>query len=275
MHGALKAATAAVCAIAWSTGAMAARTDCQPQALRDLERLAPEGHAIYRAMSNKRHFLRFLTCDDVVLGLSTAVHESVHLLTGDRDAYPLIDGTSIRRPPEGLRFFAPREMTRRFDARDIYVQSYLKRGSASSSDDFRYLMDELNAYSHDLNSATKLVSLRPVDRQVGHRDGLAALMTFVMAYADTARQSYPATWEGLQRPEIRKVVQTLWGQAERVLSASCSVPAFGQEDRKHIAYLGEARNGEALGQLLGRAPVSLAACLDGGSSASAGGGVAR
>ena len=272
MLRASRAAVAAMCVVAWSTGAMAARTDCQPQALRDLQRLSPEGHAIYQAMADKRHFLRFLTCDDVVLGLSTAVHESVHLLTADRDAYPLIDGTSIRRPPEGLRFFAPREIGRRFDARDIYVQSYLKRGSASSSDDFRYLLDELNAYSHDLHSAVKLASLRPVDRQVGHRDGLAALMTFVMAYADAARQSSPATWEGLQRPEIKKVVQTLWGQAEGALASSCRVPAFGQEDRKHIAYLCNARNGEALGHLLGRAPAC--PCMDGGT-ASAGGSVPR
>jgi hypothetical protein len=275
MHGALKAATAAMCAIAWSTGgAMAARTDCQPQALRDLERLSPEGHAIYGAMPDKRHFLQFLTCDDVVLGLSTAVHESVHLLTADKDAYPLIDGTAIRRPPEGLRFFPPRDIARRFDARDIYVQSYLKRGSASSSDDFRYLMDELNAYSHDLQAAVKLVSLRPIDRQVGHRDGLAALMTFVMAYTDAARRSSPATWEGLQRPEIKKVVQTLWVQAEGVLASSCSVPAFGQEDRKHIAYLCNGPNGEALGHLLGRAPVCPATCM-GGATAATGGSVAR
>jgi hypothetical protein len=274
MHRALKAAAAAACAVAWTTGAMAARPDCQPQALRDLERLAPEAHAIYRAMPSKRHFLQFLTCDDVVLGLSTAVHESVHLLTGDRDAYPLIDGGSVRRPPEGLRFLPPRELARRFDARDIYVQSYLKRGSASSSDDVRYLLDELNAYSHDLNSAVKLASLRPADRQVGHRDGLAALMTFVMAYADAARQSSPATWEGLQRPEIRTVVQTLWGQAERVLASSLAVPAFGQDDGKHIAYLCNARNGEALGHLLGRAAVSPATCMEGGT-ASAGGSVTR
>jgi hypothetical protein len=274
MHKALKAALAAACAIACSTAAMAARSDCQPQALRDLQRLSPQGHAIYLAMSNKRHFLQFLTCDDVVLGLSTAVHESVHLLTGERDAYPLIDGSAIRRPPEGLRFLAPRTIASKFDPRDIYVQSYLRRGSASSSDDFRFLLDELNAYSHDLHSAVKLVPLRRAERHVGHRDGLAALMSFVMAYADAARQSSPATWEGLRRPETKKPVQTLWGQAEAVLASSCGVPAFGREDRKHIAYLCDSRNGTALNDLLGRAPACAATCL-GQGTASAGGTVTR
>ena len=64
----------------------AARTDCQPQAIRDLERLSPRGHAIYLAMRDKKQFLAFLTCDDVQLGLSTAVHESVHILTELLDA---------------------------------------------------------------------------------------------------------------------------------------------------------------------------------------------
>lgn len=274
MHRTLKAAAAAAFAVAWSSAALAARSDCQPQALRDLQRLSPQGHAIYLAMSNKRHFLQFLTCDDVVLGLSTAVHESVHLLTGEKDAYPLIDGTAIRRPPEGLRFLAPRNIAGRFDPRDIYVQSYLRRGSASSSDDLRFLLDELNAYSHDLHAAVQLVPLRRADRHVGHRDGLAALMSFVMGYADAARQSAPATWEGLQRPETKKLVQTLWGQAEGVLASSCRVPAFGREDRKHIAFLCDQRNGAALGHLLGRAPACPAAC-PGAGTASAGGSVAR
>ena len=134
----------------WSQTSLAAPTDCQPQALRDLKRLAPQGHAVYEAISDKRHFLRFLTCDDVVLGLATAVHESVHLLTSDKDAYPLIGGGVAERPSESLRFYAPREIARRFDARQYVRADLPQRGAASSSDDFRFLLDELNAYSHDL-----------------------------------------------------------------------------------------------------------------------------
>jgi len=234
---------------------MAARTDCQPQALRDLQRLSPQGHAIYQAMTDKKFFLSFLTCDDVVLGLATAVHESVHMLTSDKDAYPLIDGRSTKRPSESLRFFAPGDIARKFDARDGYVQSYLRRGAASSSADFRFLLDELNAYSHDLNSATKLESLRRSENgRVGHRDGLAALMSFVMSYVDTARQSVPGTWENLQRPEVKETVQILWTQAETALAASCAIPAFGLDDAKSLAFLGDTKNGAALAELLGRAP---------------------
>jgi hypothetical protein len=279
MRKALRAAAAALFAVvaasAASSAAPVARTDCKPQDLRDLERLSPQGHAIYAAISDKRHFLRFLTCDDEVLDLATAVHESVHLLTSEKEAYPLIDGGFAKRPSEGLRFFAPREIAHKFDARDTYVQTYLKRGSASSSDDFRYLLDELNAYSHDLNSAIRLESLRrPENGTVGHRDGLAALMEFVMSYVDTARQSVPGTWENLQRPETRATVQTLWTQAEKTLAASCGIPAFGQDDRKPIGFLCDQKNGAGLQELLGRTPVCPATCL-GPDTASAGGPVAR
>ena len=112
-----------------------------------------------------------------MLGLATAVHESVHLLTSEKEAYPLIGGGLAERPSESLRFFAPREIARRFDGRNAYVQTYLKRGAASSAEDFRFLLDELNAYSHDLATSVRLVSLlRPEHGQVGHRDGLAALV---------------------------------------------------------------------------------------------------
>jgi hypothetical protein len=126
------------------------------------------------------------------------------------------------------------------------VQSYLGPNGASSKDDFMYLLDELNAYSHDLDAAVALVSLQRHDREVDHRDGLAALMTFVMRYVDTAQKAQPATWQGLQHPEPKKTIQTLWSQAETTLASSCGLPAFGLNDRDYIAYLCEKKNAGAL-----------------------------
>jgi len=71
------------------------------------------------------------------------------------------------------RFYPPRELASKFESDDSYVQTYLRRGAASSADDLMYLLDELNAYSHDLASASKLVDLHKRDGQVGHRAGLA------------------------------------------------------------------------------------------------------
>jgi len=71
------------------------------------------------------------------------------------------------------RFYPPREIASKFKSDDSYVQTYLHRGRRSSADDLMYLLDELNAYSHDLASATKLVDLHKRDGQVDHRAELA------------------------------------------------------------------------------------------------------
>lgn len=260
----LRAAATSLIAIAFCQNASAAprvgQPGCHTRAVADLQRLAPRGYAVYQAMSDKKDFLRWVTCDDVQLGLATGVHESVHLLTEERDAYQLVDGSSIRRPHQLSKFFPPKVIARNFDAQDAYVQSYLRPGGASSKDDFMYLLDEMNAYSHDLKTAVDLVSLRRRDRDVDHRDGLASIMSFVMAYADTAKKSQPSTWQRLLHPEPRRVLQTLWTQAETVLTSSCSIPAFGK-NREPIRFMCEAGNSAALSDVLGRAPVCASECL--------------
>ena len=209
-------------------------------------------------MTNKKQFLFFLTCDNVQLGLATAVHESVHMLTEQKDAYPLISGGSVKRVHQVSRFSAPREIAKKFDQGDIYVQTYLRRGSASSADDVTYLLDELNAYSHDLNSAIKLVALHKGGGQVDHRAGLAALMSFTMGYVDAARQQKSPTWQGLQRLEVKQLIQALWSQAETVLVGSLGVQGIGGE--KYLRFLCNRSNGGGLAELLDRPAMSARAC---------------
>jgi hypothetical protein len=267
MITALRATVVALIAVAAPAVATASPgTACQPQAIRDLQRLSPQGYVIYSAMKDKKQFLFFLTCDNVHLGLATAVHESVHMLTEEKDAYPLISGGSAKRVRDTARFHAPREIAGRFDQRDMYVQTYLRRGAASSADDFTYLLDELNAYSHDLNSAVKLLSLHTGSAYVDHRAGLAALMSFVMAYADGAKARRASTWQGLQRPEVKQLVGTLWTQAETVLAGSMRIRGLGGE--RYTRFLCDRTNGGALGELLGRSAMSPAGCSPAGIAAS-------
>jgi len=237
------------------------QTGCHTEALNQLERLAPEGHAVYKAMSDKKLFLVWLTCDDVQLGLATSVHESVHVLTEERDSFPLINGQSVKRPHEVAKFFAPKLAGKNFDSRDSYVQTYIKAGSASSAENFLYMLDELNAYSHDLNSAVKLKSLQRRDRQVDHRDGLTALMAFVTSYTNMARSSQPATWQGLQNDNTKQVIQTLWTQAETVVNASCGIPGIGRKDKDYLTFVKDEKNNGGIAHLLGRAPQISDECL--------------
>jgi hypothetical protein len=247
--------------VAAETASARQRTDCHAEAIHNLQRFSLRGYAIYAAMADKKQFLTWVTCDDIQLGLTTGVHESVHMLTEERDAFPLIEGGEISRRHAVSKFFAPREIAARFDRNDIYVQGYLRPGGASSASDFMFLLDELNAFSHDLHSAVRLVPLQRRDRQVDHRDGLAALMIFVMSYVDAAQKKHPATWQGLLHPETKRLVQTLWTQAEGALASSCGVPAFGRKDREYVAFMCEQKNGDALAEVLGRAPVCPRACL--------------
>jgi len=227
-------------------------SSCKPQALRDLGRLAPEGYAVYRAATDKAFFTRWITCDDVQLGLATAVHETVHMLTEDQDAFPLIGGGSVKRVHAVSRFFPPREIAKRFDRSSTYVETYLLPGAATSADDLLYLLDELNAYTHDLNAVIGLQSLHNPEFQVDHKNGLTSLMSFVMAYVDTAQRTKPKTWEGLQRPEVKKLVQTLWAQAETELAKSCGMDGLGSSDAKLVAFMGAESNNSAMGKLLDR-----------------------
>lgn len=242
------------------TASSAGQTECRPSSLVQLRTLAPDSYAIYARIKDKKFFLNWITCDDIQLDLSTAVHESVHQLTSDRDAFPLIGGGELKRPHEVSNFFPPSAIAGKFKPDDM-VSTYLRPGKASSASDFLYLLDELNAYSHDLKAAVALNSLRPRDAQVDHRDGLAALMSFVAIYVETAEESQPAAWSGLQNPEVARVVSALWGQAEAVMASSCGIPDFGTDDQRYIRQFCAKKSQSAVRKILRRAPTCPTECL--------------
>jgi hypothetical protein len=240
-------------------GATHAR-DCRKTAVENLH-ASPDGYAVYQQIADKKFFLNWITCDDGQFSLPTAVHESVHYVTAEEDAFPLVDGGEIKRPHEVSNFFAPSAILGKFKANNDFVATYLKPGRATSSSDFLYLLDELNAYTHDLNAATDLKKLRRKDEYVDNRDGLAALMAFVALYVEKAEASEPATWSGLRKPEVAKTVTELWGRAEKVMSASCGIPHFGTFDETFIRQYCEPAAQSSLQTIIGRAPVCPTECL--------------
>src|SRR5947208_13381144 len=115
----------------------AAAVDCRTRALERLNASAPEGFAIYQAIKDKKFFLNWISCDEAQLGLSTAVHESVHYITAETDAFPLVQGGQLKRPHEVSAYFAPSLIAGKFKHND-FVATYLRPGQASSSSDFLY-----------------------------------------------------------------------------------------------------------------------------------------
>jgi hypothetical protein len=227
---------------------------CRQTAIEKLRAGSPDGFSIYQQIPDKKFFVGWLMCDDEQLNLPTAVHESVHFITAENDADPLVNGGEIKRPHEASQFFAPALIAGKFKPSDL-VSTYLRRGKASSSTDFLYLLDELNAYPHDLNAAVDLRGLHSAEQQTDNRDGLAGLMAFVALYAQTAEESEPETWSGLQKPQVAKTVSELWSRAERVMASSCGLPNFGTDDRGYIRQFCQAKPQSSLRKILGRAPV--------------------
>jgi hypothetical protein len=194
------------------------------------------------ATGKDKFFWNWIDCTDLVMSISTAVHESHHMLSANK-GYQLIDHTVVPRVT-GVRY-APRKMIGRdFPKDDTYVQTYLTN-LASSSEEFDYLLDELNAYSVDTQVSLELKNhLVP---GTGYRDGLSALMSFVMDYA---KKSGALTKSQLiaARPEL----EALWKQAESQYTKSCAVPGFASGDEVFVDFLAKKDNWKGLEAVLGR-----------------------
>ncbi|MFN3868760.1 MAG: hypothetical protein ACK4MF_06815 [Hyphomicrobiaceae bacterium] len=267
--------TAALLAETATAAGTATAPVCKDLALRHIQRLHPPGFAVYVEMRRKSDFLTWLQCEDLQLDLATAVHESVHMLTEELDAYPLIDGRRVARIGEDARLLPPGRVASQFDARSTYVETYLMPGAASSAQHFGYLLDELNAYTHDLATAVALRSIATPGLSASHRDGLAALMSFVAAYTQEARRAHPPTWQRLNAAPVRATVGALWSQAERVMGRSCGIADFGTEAPAFLAPVCRHDANSALGQLLGRPPACPVTCARPLSRASLASGGAR
>ena len=147
--------------------AAAPKANCLQRSVHELQERSPDGYAVYTAISDKKFFLHWITCDNMQVDLATAVHESVHNLTENRDAFPMIDGSNLKRPHQVSKFAAPAMIAKKFNGRSMMVQTYLHRGNASSADDLLYLLDEMNAYTHDLHTSVALNNSHMTTGQLG------------------------------------------------------------------------------------------------------------
>ena len=73
-----------------ATAAPPPSNDCAPRRLT--------GFAIYQKTKDKTFFLNWISCGEAGLGLPTAVHESVHYITAETDAFPLLERRPVEAP---------------------------------------------------------------------------------------------------------------------------------------------------------------------------------
>lgn len=246
---------------------------CAQDAAKILKNGSPSGHWVWQ--NGDRNVFNFFAsdCADrnefLKQGISTAVHETVHALRGVRNAYPLIDKSYLEVPDtEGLA--APRDIANGFRTKfrigrdDLMFETYLNnrgKDAASSNTDFSYLLDEFNAYTHDLSVSTDL-SEKGIHKMSERPGGMTTMMAYVAHYAEFARTSRPDTWAKLTtNTSVRQTVIRLWTQAESVLARAC-VQQTKSDDAKDANYIRSiCENPSAIAQVIGRPVKCPSHCL--------------
>lgn len=241
-------------------------TSCRASAINTLRELSPEGYQIYLSDPEAFKSAKYYQCVDPVLDLANAVHETVHTSTHGR--YPLIGGGSIEEIPTVDSLYPPHELYESVDPklthRD-YLETYnpnRKTPYHSSGASLRTLMDELNAYSHDLYSSIKLHGVKNPELNSHNRDGAVALLYFVHLYAERAREVHPESWATLQNPQVKRTMKAIWNQAESAVAASCDTPDFGGQDIIYMKNLCEIPADSAIRRIVGHRPACFQACIE-------------
>lgn len=230
------------------------------KALGWLKQDDPDGYKVY--LADSKGFLDpvwWTDCaDNLVDALVVALHETVHGLN-DHRGYYLIGGARVPYANDH-NLFAPSTIATEF-APDGFTDLYLKKipGSDSSATLFSVLLDELDAYTHGLNTENKL---HQYSSALQWRNGAAAMMAYVKIYLHRARTRYPKAWKSIQSESVALPLRTLWAQAETALLKSCQLrsPQF-REDTQYLKKLCDTKSHAALAAILGRPPACPQACL--------------
>jgi hypothetical protein len=230
----------------------AAVAPCLPNVLDVLSQKDPNGTGVYTTLANPDKFSFWLDCSDANFAAPSAVHESTHLInfkhsTFARASYYLPGGTFMSVPRHRGEFFPRNEINLSLATSElgIYFRTYLT--GEGSKQELPVLLDELNAYTHDLMTGTALQSLIPSNQHVSERDGLAVFMYYLELYLKRARLAHPKAWQIISTDaEYRALLKALWANAETALRAACPFEALGIDD---APYLKKVYSEELLGEL--------------------------
>ncbi len=196
----------------------------------------PNGLAVLEAHGDREGFGYWLDCGSVDYDVSSAVHETVHLLShaesqGDYSWY-LVGGERItvpwsKSPP---RSNVVRDL--RKDERDSYVDTYLT--GASGEQGLELLLDELNAYTHGLITEIALAPRHEGEnRRTAARDGVAHFQLYLVIYLAQLRADHPKRHAKLAET-LGPVTAALWKQSEKALRASLPYDSLGIDDRWYL-----------------------------------------
>jgi len=247
------------------SSASGATPKCAAEALKILREHSPHGTRIYRATKDKKFFLWWIRCDDIPISLATSVHESVHVMSGHylyrERSYFLPDQTWTKVRYKDL--FHRGELLEEFGGRprpgNIYDENYLLQ---TGNQDIVFILEEFNAYVHDLMVSRELSALIPEGTRVSSRDALANFMFYLKRYLKRAKLKHPKDWEAIaQDPEYTATIRLMWRQAEAELAKSCPVPQIGMRNQEILRDVYAPEDSEALLEVLGFAPALPKECV--------------
>jgi len=185
------------------------------QLISKMKSLYPAGQQVYSMMiaKNQKDFFKFwLDCDNPSSSISTAIHESIHTISIDGSYYLTVNNQKLSRVVLPEKYPAPKTVARFLPKGDIYVETYLL-GESSSKDNLEFVLEELNAYTHDSRAGR---ALRPLDTEFfpSYNDGTLAMMNILSEYIK--RVPFSVT------EKEKSVIQSIWKTAETEISKSCS-----------------------------------------------------
>lgn len=192
----------------------------------------PEAQRVFDELGDKKDFSTWFTGEDDMLrgDITTAIHESVHMIRGNTGKYILLNGGWVEAPEsDDSKVPAPSKYVEPFlkakYSGDSFFDTYMVPGeeTASSADYFSYVLDEFNAYCHDVNVFSKLDDL-PINTTP--RDGLASFMLFTLVYIDQAAPKFTETQ--------KKALVTIWLQAEKVMEDTSGMKNISYHTGKYL-----------------------------------------
>jgi hypothetical protein len=205
----------------------------------------------------------------------TFAHESIHKVDADHSngfdaptrAYRLVSGEWITVIPHEddytvahARGQALKSMSISDRTDDGFVKVYLYDLGVQ---DFFSLLDEMNAYAHQLKTAMVLPAFDGISEQ---RDGAAAMVVFLLRYLQSMQKQNPDYYESrLFAPEgdYAAVLRGLITQVYSTINESCAISNLGMRDKQWFTALSTPASKTQLTKLFGadKIPVIAPDCV--------------
>ena len=233
---------------------------CANKAFNLLKQKDKIGYDIVNKVNDMNFFTTWLFCENPPLyNLTAAVHETNHQLsfklsdyTNGFYGYYLGNEQTLTVKMKNL-FYRSKisEYLDAFDKGQNYYELYLTGDSGNQ--DITVLLDEVNAYTHSLNSSICFVDLISKYTMQSDRDGLATFMYYFELYLKKARISYPDQWKQMYNdPEYLDLFAALWKRAESVLKTGLKHSQLGIQDKFIIKRVYDKKNIDELVQVFAK-----------------------